>query len=257
MDTIKQRLQRGEIVNGTFLSFGNAITTEIVANAGFDWLMIDLEHGMGSEADVLRQLQCINAEKVSSVIRVESYQRQRINRVLDFGAQGIMCPRIENAAEVEQVVQAMRYPPEGRRGVARLIRASEYGSNFNEYRTRIAEDLLCVIQIETLQALENISQIAAVPGVDVLFIGPSDLSMALGIFGELQHPLFSETVERIIQAAREAGKHVGILLSDPLDQKKYYEKGIRFFAYGTDAYFLNQGARQAAMSLRELNGRSM
>jgi len=251
METIKQRLQRGEAVNGTFLSLGNAIATEIVANAGFDWVMIDLEHGMGGEADVLRQLQCVNSDRVSSIIRVESFHRQRINRVLDFGAQGIMCPRIENAAEVELVIQAMRYPPEGRRGVAKLIRASEYGTNFNDYRNRIAKDLLCVIQIETVQAVENISQIAAVPGVDVLFIGPSDLSMALGIFGELQHPLFGETVDKIIQAAKNAGKQVGILLSDPADHKRYFEKGIRFFAYGTDAYFLNQGARQAAESLRK------
>ncbi len=255
MNNLKSRLKDGEMLVGTFLSLGNAVVTEMIARAGFDWIMIDLEHGMGSETDVLCQLQSIDPEKVASFVRVESNQRQRINKVLDFGVQGVMCPRIETADEVRTAVSAMYYPPKGIRGVAKLIRASEYGSRFDEYQKKVSEELLCIIQIETLNALHNLEAIAAVEEVDVLFIGPSDLSMALGVFGQLDHPLFTDAVNNIIKVAEKYDKQVGILLPNTSVLKQYYDLGIRFFAYGTDAFFISNGARQAVAALKkQLNG---
>lgn len=251
MKKLKQRLDNNEVLIGTFLSLGDAITTEIVANAGFDWVMIDLEHGLGTESGVAQQLQALNASTVAGIVRVEGYQRQRINRVLDLGADGIMCPRIETAQEAALAVSAMQYPPDGIRGVAKMVRATNYGENFDAYRRDAPQDLLGIIQIETLQALDHLAEIANTSGVDVLFIGPSDLSMALGIFGQLDHPLFVNAVDAIVSAAKKAKKQVGILLMQPEDLGKYYDLGIRFFACGTDALFLSRGAKQVAAELRK------
>lgn len=249
MKGLKQRLNKGETLIGTFLSLGNAVTTEIVAYAGFDWVLIDLEHGVGTEGDVAGQLLGLKDTNVTSIVRVEGYQRQRIHRVLDLGAEGIMCPRVDNAQEAELAVRAMQYPPGGTRGVAKMIRAARYGEDFDKYREAASRELLGIIQIETPESLNHLDAIAAISGVDVLFIGPSDLSMALGIFGQTDHPLFIDTVDRIIKAATGAGKHVGILLFTPADLKKYHDLGIRFFACGTDASFLSKGAKQTAEAL--------
>lgn len=251
MKKLKQKLDNNEVLLGTFLSLGDAITTEIVANAGFDWVIIDLEHGLGTESGVTQQLQALSTSEVAAIVRVEGHQRQRIHRVLDLGADGIMCPRIETPSEASLAVRAMQYPPGGIRGVAKMVRATAYGEAFDTYRRDAPNDLLGVIQIETIQALDHLEAIAAIKGVDVLFIGPSDLSMALGIYGQLDHPLFVDAVSNIIKAAKIANKHVGILLMTPDDLGKYYDLGIRLFACGTDALFLSRGAKQVAVELRQ------
>jgi len=251
MSQLKQRLNQGEALIGTFLSLGNSLTTEIIAQSGFDWLLIDLEHGVGSEEDVLHQLQAIEHTKVPAIIRVEGFQRQRIHKVLDMGAHGIMCPRIDNAEEAELVVKALNYPPDGLRGVAKMVRATQFGAKFDEYSKRISDEILGIIQIETKESLNNLDGIAKIPGVDVLFIGPADLSMALGIFGQLDHPDFTKAVESIITAALKEKKQVGILLFDPNDFEKYYQLGIRFFACGTDTLFLSKGAKEVSAVLAQ------
>lgn len=247
----KQRLQTGEVLLGTFISLGNPLTTEIVARCQYDWLLLDLEHGVGSEQDILLQLQAIQHTGVAPIIRVEGHQRQRTHKVLDFGARGIMFPRIDTAEEANQAVKAMYYTPAGLRGVAKMVRASDFGENFNEYRNNLAQELIGIIQIETAASLHHLDSIAAVEEVDVLFIGPADLSMALGIFGQLDHPSFIEAVDAIVAAAVKHNKAVGILLFDPRDFDKYYQKGIRFFACGTDAMFLSRGAKENFNALNE------
>lgn len=249
MNRLKQRLQQGEALIGTFLSLGNSLATEIIAQSGFDWLLIDLEHGIGSEEDVLHQLQAIEHTKVPAIVRVEGFQRQRIHKVLDMGAHGIMCPRIDNVEEARLVVQALHYPPVGIRGVAKMVRATQFGVKFDEYYKRIADEIVGVIQVETKDCLDCLDEIAGLPGVDVLFIGPADLSMAQGVFGQLDHPDFMKAVEAIVEAALKAKKQVGILLFDPNDFEKYYRMGIRFFACGTDTLFLSKGAKEVAAAL--------
>jgi 2,4-dihydroxyhept-2-ene-1,7-dioic acid aldolase len=249
MNQLKQRLHQGEALIGTFLSLGNSMATEIIAQSGFDWLLIDLEHGIGSEEDVLHQLQAIAHTNVPAIIRVEGFQRQRIHKVLDMGAHGIMCPRIDNAEEAQLVVQALHYPPAGIRGVAKMVRATQFGVKFDAYYKRIADEIVGIIQIETRESLNHLDEMASLPGIDVLFIGPADLSMALGVFGQLDHPDFIKAVDAIIQAALKAKKLVGILLFDPNDFEKYYQMGIRFFACGTDTHFLSKGAKEVAAAL--------
>ncbi len=250
MKNLKKRLKEGETLNGCWLNLGSPLTAEIVGNAGFDWVLIDLEHGAGMEKDVLPQLQALQASTTAAIIRVESNARQRIQRVLDFGAEGVMCPQIKNLEEAKKVVEGLYYPPDGKRGVAKMVRATGFGKNFDAYQQNATENILGIVQIETTEVLAHLDEIAALNGVDVLFIGPADLSMSLGIFGQFDHPLFKDALKKTIDAANKVGKAVGILLFDPNDYNTYREMGIKFIACGSDATFVANGAKSTAASLQ-------
>ena len=244
------KLRGGEVSLGAFLSTGYPVNAEVVGQAGFDFVVIDLEHGMGSERDVLGQLFALEATPTAAVIRVESHMRQRTHRILDLGAHGIMFPRVESAAEARACVEAMRYPPDGERGVATMVRASGYGARYADYRDESKHTLLSILQIESAEGVRNVEEIAAVDGVDVLFIGPMDLSTSLGVFRQYDHPLFVDAVAKTIEAAQRHGRTLGILLGTPADYRKYYDLGFRFMMYGTDVMFLRDAAQAAARALR-------
>jgi 4-hydroxy-2-oxoheptanedioate aldolase len=256
MKNIRQRARQGETLLGSFLSLGSALTSEIVASAGFDWVLIDLEHGAGGEREVLGQLQAIEHTPAAAVIRVESNARQRVHRVLDLGAHGIMFPRIDTAEEARAAVAAMRYPPDGVRGVAFANRACSFGSGFREYMAASHTSLICVIQIETETAVANAAEIAAVDGVDVLFVGPSDLSHGMGILGQFDNPRFVAAIDAVGAAAKQHGKAAGILLPKPDDCAWYLGKGYRFLASGSDGVLLNNAARNVLKTLRTAAGQS-
>jgi len=228
------------------------MTAEIVGLAGFDWVLIDLEHGAGTEKDSLAQMQSLAHTGAGIVVRVESAEPQRIQRILDMGAEGIMCPKINNADEARKVVSGLHYPPMGERGMAKMIRATQFGQNFQSYFETSQENILGIVQIETKEALKHLDEIANLKGVDVLFIGPSDLSIGLGLFGQFDHPVFIDAVQRTIAAAKEAGKATGILLFNPDDYNKYHQMGIRFIASGSDGTFVTAGAKQMAEKLASL-----
>lgn len=251
MKNLKKRIQQGETVNGCWLNLGSSLTAEIVGLAGFDWVLIDLEHGAGSEKDILFQLQALESTPTATIVRVESAEHARISRALDMGADGVMCPKIKTVEDAKAVIKGMYYPPFGNRGVAKMVRATGFGINFDQYYAESKENILGVIQIETVESLNHLDEIAALDGVDVLFIGPADLSMELGIFGQFNNPIFLEAVTNIVAAADKAGKATGILFFNPDDYKKYHDMGIRFIACGADATFVADGARAMAKKLRD------
>jgi len=252
MKNIKTRIQKGEAVNGCWLNLGSALTAEIVAGAGFDWVLIDLEHGAGDEQQVLAQLQAIEHSNTAAFVRVESHARQRIHRILDFGAEGIMCPHINNGPEAVDMVQGLRYPPHGGRGVAKMVRATNFGKQFSEYYQSANDTIVGFAQIESKESLNHLDAIAAVDGIDVLFIGPADLSMDLGMYGEFDNPVFINVIKATVAAAAKANKAVGILLFNPDDYQKYYELGIRVIACGADASFVAEGSRNTAGKLEAM-----
>jgi len=249
--SLMTRLRRGDTLLGCFLSLGSPLTAEIMGYAGYDWALIDLEHGAGGESDVLPQLHALSGTGAAAVVRVESHVRQRVHRVLDFGAHGVMFPRIESPEEAAAAVAAMRYPPAGVRGVAFSNRAALYGSEFRSYLQRSATELVTVIQIESPRAVENVDAIAALDGVDVLFVGPTDLSHSLGMLGEFERPEFQQVIERVTAVARRHKKALGILLPTPQDFGRYYALGFRFIASGSDAVLLNNAARGLAGTLQQ------
>ena len=249
MKGLKKRIQQGEVVMGCWLNLGSSLTAEMVGLAGYDWVLIDLEHGAGEEKDVLAQLQALEHTNAAGLVRVESAAPQRIHRVLDAGAEGIMCPHISTMEEAKQVVSGLRYPPHGSRGVAKMVRATGFG-NFAGYSAHANENIVGMVQIESIEALQHLDEIASLDGVDVLFIGPADLTMALGIFGQFDHPAFKDAVKATVRAAQKAGKATGTLIFNPDDYTTYFNMGLRVIACGADGTFVAEGARMMVEKLQ-------
>ena len=228
---------------GTFLNLGSALVTELCAMAGFDWLLADLEHGAGGEEALVGQVLAAAAHDVPLLVRVESVERIRVGRVLDLGVAGVMIPRVEDASQAARVARWARYPPDGERGVATYNRACGFGARPEALLT--ANDRVAVVlQIETSGALADVEEIAATPGVDALFVGPRDLSQALGVPGDFDAPVYREAIDRVAAAAAAHGIAAGILARDREAADRYAALGYRLLAVGSDAGFLMEGARR-------------
>lgn len=248
---LRQRVLRGDTTFGCWLTLGSSPVAEIAGAAGFDWVLIDLEHGSGGESALLTQFQTLAATSATPLVRVESFERQRAGAALDQGAAGIMFPRIENIEDARRATASLRYPPDGVRGIAGGHRAARYGTNLGSYREWATENIVGIAQVETAPVLECLDAIAALDGIDVLFIGPKDLSNALGIFGQFEHPRYVEVLNAVVAACREHGKAAGILLDDTSQFDAMYELGFRFIGCGSDTGFLENGARRTAVALQE------
>jgi len=250
MADIRARLAAGETLYGTFLGLGSALATEACAVAGFDWLLADLEHGGGDERALLHQQIAAEAHGIPMFARVESAERIRTGRLLDAGVTGVMFPRLESADEVRAAVRHLRYPPEGDRGVATYNRVYDFGLNPGGLDTANAS-VVGIVQVESRRALRAVAEIAALPGVDVLFVGPRDLSTDLGCPGRFDHPAFTDALDQVLAAAKDAGVAAGILAGDAHQAAAHAGLGFRFVGVGSDASLL---ARAAYDSVRHLRG---
>jgi len=251
MNNLKQRIKNGEAVHGCWLNTGSPLTAEIVGGAEFDWVLIDLEHGAGSESTLLPVLQALGNTKVTPIVRIESPDGPRIHRVLDMGASGVMCPKISTPDDALRLARGLHYPPFGTRGVAKMVRATGFGRNFQNYYDQSRDNIIGIAQIETVAVLDHLDEVAQTEGIDVLFIGPADLSMELGIIGQFDHPRFVKAMTETIAAAQKAGKAVGILFFNADDYSRYYNLGIRFLACGSDATFVAEGAHRLSGQLSQ------
>lgn len=239
----RRRALAREWLCGTFLNIGSPITTEIAGLAGFDWVLIDHEHGPGGEDTLLHQLHAAGSTPAFPIVRVAANEAARFKRVLDQGAYGVMVPYVNTADEARAAVSAMRYPPRGIRGVAKFNRGAAFGADFDEYFAFAHERLLSVIQIETPQGVANVDEIAAVDGADVIFVGPTDLSFNLGIPDQLESAVFKEALQKVSAAAVKHGKAAGILVHSPTLVPMCRDLGFTFVALGSDG-----GAVRAAMA---------
>ena len=222
------------LLAGTFLNLGSASAVEIAAETGFDWLLIDLEHGSGTLADLRGQLLATRGTKAAPIVRVASADADTVKFVMDSGAAGIMFPYVANAQEAARCVQMMKYPPLGTRGVAQIIRATNYGRDWQNYQAEANTQSLVVVQIETPEAADQADAMAAVPGVDVLFVGPMDLSVNLGHPGDFTPPTFIRHLKNVVQACERQGRTAGIL-SRPELLDSHRQLGFRFVALGSDS----------------------
>ena len=204
--TLRDRLRAGEPTLGTFLNLGSPLAAEACALAGFDWLLIDLEHGAGEDA-LVGQLLAAAAHGVPALVRVESAERIRAGRALDAGAAGVMFPRMDTTEQVQAALAHLRYPPEGDRGVATYNRACGFGLRTGALDSA-NDEVIGVIQIESVAAVEHVEAIAAQPGVDVLFVGPRDLTHALGVPGRIDAPEYRAALQRVL-AATQRGRRDG------------------------------------------------
>lgn len=246
----RTRLLAREWVAGTFVNLGSALTAEIAGRAGFDWLMIDQEHGPGSDETLLAQLQAIAGTPAFPVVRIAANETVRFKRVLDLGAGGVMVPYVNTEAEARAAVAAMRYPPRGVRGVSKFNRAAGFGQNFEDYYAHAHERVVTIVQIETPESLAHLDAIAGVDGVDALFVGPLDLSTNLGVPGEFDHPKVVEARKRVAEACRQAGKAAGLLLASPAGIPAAKAEGFTLIALNSDGGAVATGLRATAAALR-------
>jgi 2-dehydro-3-deoxyglucarate aldolase/4-hydroxy-2-oxoheptanedioate aldolase len=246
---LARSVRGGDATLGTFLGTASALTAEVCAASGFDWLLLDLEHGAGGEDQVRDVVPAAGAYGVPTVARVETDARIRMGRVLDNGAAGIMLPRIDSAEQLEAALTHLRFPPRGDRGVATYNRACRFGLDPGAL-DRADEEILVIAQIESAAAVAAVDEIAAVEGVDVLFIGPRDLSHDLGVPGDIAAPAFVEALATVLAAGKRHGKACGLLVNDGAAAAQRLEQGWTFVAIGSDSTLLAVAARAALTTAR-------
>jgi len=249
-DTIRRRILGGETLFGAWTDLASPLATEITGRAGYDWLIADLEHGAPTEADLLAILLAAEASGAAAFVRPQSGERLRIGRALDLGAAGIMVPRLDTAAQAEEAVTFLRYPPAGVRGVALRTRGARLGTVGHADVGTLNAGIVGIVQIESPSAVREVDAIAAIDGVDVLFVGPADLSHSLGIPGPFDHPDYLAAVRQTLAAAEAHGKATGILLRDTTTLARHLELGFRFIGIGSDGAFIGDGARAVVRSIR-------
>jgi 4-hydroxy-2-oxoheptanedioate aldolase len=240
---LRARTLAGETLFGTFLNLGSIQAAEVCARAGLDWVLVDLEHGSGTEADLLPQLTAIASAGVTALVRVEEGTRLRIGRVLDLGADGVMVPQVGSAAAARDVADWLRYPPAGKRGVALSTRGLRYGAGGHDSVDARNEEIVGIVQIESRAGVEAAADMAAIEGIDVLFVGPADLTHALGIRGQVDHPEFDAAIRTVANAARSHGKAAGIMLWKAEEAARYAALGYTIFSLSTDGGLLNAAIR--------------
>ncbi|WP_434630374.1 4-hydroxy-2-oxoheptanedioate aldolase [Pseudomonas sp. Z1-29] len=250
VNTFKQRLRSGEAQIGLWLGLADAYCAELAANAGFDWLLIDGEHAPNDLRTLLGQLQAIAPYPGQPVIRPVIGDTALIKQLLDIGAQTLLVPMVESAAQASELVRAMHYPPHGVRGVgSALARASRWNS-IAGYLDHADEQMCLLVQIESCEGLANLDAIAAVEGVDGVFIGPADLSASMGHRGNPGHPQVQAAIEDAIARIRQAGKAAGILSADETLARRYIELGAAFVAVGVDTTVLMRGLQALAATFK-------
>ena len=248
MTTLKQMFEVEGNVVGAWLSIGHPTVAEVTAAQDFNFVLIDTEHttiGLKTVEDMSRGVEATEGE-TKTLVRVPSNDPAHIKRVLDIGVAGVMVPMVETESEAERIVESVRYPPSGIRGVA-SGRASEYGDDFKEYVESANESIFTVVQIETQTGVENVERIAAVDGIDAVFVGPADLSANLGIFAEWENSRLTDAIETVIAAADSAEIPVGTLVVDPDDLEMRVDQDFDYLIVGKDTSHLssaNQAIRQ-------------
>jgi 2-dehydro-3-deoxyglucarate aldolase len=243
--TLKQKIINRDITIGSWITIGNNAIAEILANADFDWLVVDLEHTTISLDQAGELIRTIELTGVSSLVRLTSNDENQIKRIMDAGAQGIVVPMVKSANDAISAIAATRYPPLGNRGVG-LARAQQYGSSFKEY-------LAWQSDINS-GPVDNLREILSVDGVDAFIIGPYDLSCSMGIPGEFENPKFIQTLERIIKISSELDAVSGLHVVEP-DKEKLNEAikaGHKFIAYSVDIRMLDVAARNGLDEYRRI-----
>lgn len=248
-NSFKAALQKGKPQLGLWCTLAHSYAAEIVAGSGFDWLLFDTEHSPADVETVLSQLQAVSAYNVSPVVRPASNDIVLIKRFLDIGAQSLLIPYVQSAEEARRAVAGIRYAPDGVRGVSAVTRATRFG-RIKDYARKAAQELCLLVQIETQAGLDALEDIAAVDGIDGLFIGPADLAASLGYPGEPNHPTVRIAIEDAVKRIHACGKPAGILTPDAEFAKHLMKLGVIFTAVGIDAMALVKASESLLAQFR-------
>jgi 2-keto-3-deoxy-L-rhamnonate aldolase RhmA len=255
-DSLKSKLRNRQLTIGSWITLGHSSVAEIMAKAGFDWLTVDMEHSAITLHEAQQLVQVIELSGCVPLVRVGANDANLIKRVMDTGAHGVIVPMVNTKEDAEQAVGAVKYPPQGFRGVG-LARAQSYGTNFEGYQKWNETESVAIVQIEHIKAVENLEAILSVEGVDAFIVGPYDISTSLGVPGQFDHPKMTSVLSKVLDIAERlkavAGYHVV-----PPDTKQVLEKvkeGYRFLAYSTDFLFLGDSCRAGLEAVRRSLGK--
>ena len=245
--TLADRLREADrTLFGMWSCSGSSLVAEICAGSGLDWLLIDIEHSPNDLQSVLAQLQAVAPYPVHPLVRPASADAVAVKQLLDLGAQNLLVPMVNSAAEAEEMARAVRYPPTGIRGVGSALARGSRWNRVEDYLGRASELVSLFVQIETVEAVAATPEIAAVPGVDGLFAGPSDLAASMGLLGQQNHPDVVAAVESVIRIGTDAGKPVGVNAFDPAVAQRYVEAGAAFVLVGADVALLARASEDLA-----------
>jgi 4-hydroxy-2-oxoheptanedioate aldolase len=245
----KHAIAAGELQIGLWCSLCSNIAVDVVRDCGFDWLLIDTEHSPNEIPNVLSQLQACEAGAATPIVRPAWNDIVIIKRCLDIGVQTLLVPYVQNPAEAKRAVEAVRYPTTGLRGVAVASRASRYG-RVADYLKKANSEICLLVQVETRSAMDELEAIAAVEGIDGVFIGPSDLSASLGHIGNPAHPEVQKALETCVRRLKAVGTPAGILSGNEEEVRRYIAWGYTFVAVGSDVGLLGRGADALAKKFR-------
>jgi 4-hydroxy-2-oxoheptanedioate aldolase len=249
-NTFKRRLGEPGVQYGLFSGLADPVVAEINAGAGFDWLVLDVEHAPNDLRTVLHQLQAIAAYDTSAIVRAQVGDTVVIKKLLDIGAQTLLVPMVESGAQASELVRAVRYPPIGIRGVGpSLARASRW-NQIDGYLLEAERELCLVVQVESVAGLAAIEAIAATDGVDGVFVGPSDLAASMGFLGRPSHPDVMAAVDRAIERIVATGTPAGVFATSSSDAERWADRGATFIALGTDTTLLARAASDLARTFR-------
>jgi 4-hydroxy-2-oxoheptanedioate aldolase len=238
----KQALQQGRQQLGFFSTLGSSTLTELFAGCGFNWILLDTEHSPNDMPEVIAQLQAMAAFDVSAIVRPAWSDMVLVKRLLDAGAQTLLIPSVQSAEEARAAISYTRYPPQGVRGVSGSSRAADYGLNTSYLKT-IESELCVIVQIETREGLRNLEAIAAVEGVDAVFIGPADLAADMGHLGNGQHPEVQAAVDDAFRRLQALGKPAGYLTVNEEEAQRRIAQGVAMMGVATDTAIITRGAK--------------
>ena len=248
---MKKKLSRNELIVGSWITLAHPAIAEIMSKSGFDWLAVDLEHSVITIREAEELIRIINLSGVIPLVRLTSNDPNQIKRVMDAGSHGVIVPMVNSVADAKKAVKAVKYPPVGMRGVG-LARAQGYGKTFQDYLTWQKEESIVIVQIEHIDAVNNLEAIFSVEGVDGYIIGPYDLSGSLGVPGQFEHPDFLKAMERVKEVATQMKMAGGIHIIEPeVEQlKQRIDEGYRFIAYSVDIRMLEVSCRVGIESIK-------
>lgn len=248
---IKSLLKQGKPTAGAWLQMTSPFSAEIMARAGFDWLIVDMEHAPGDFLNLASQLQAIGGTDCVPFVRAPWNDPVAIKRILDTGVLGVLIPYVNSAEEAKNAVAACKYPPEGIRGLAGSPRAAYFGQNSMDYLKDANEEILVILAVETGEAIANLDEILAVDGLDGIFIGPMDLATSMGYFGDPSHPEVQQAIATVEEKTLKAGKYLGTVGGSWEQARKKYDKGYQLLMLMSDSVDLAKLAGQTVARFTE------
>ncbi len=251
---LREMMEKGSCVFGTFLGTPDPSVAELLGHAGFDYLILDMEHGPLDTVTAENLMRAADASDTVPVVRVTQNNPSLILRALDSGALGVVVPQVNNYESAVNVGEASKYGPDGFRGMALGTRATKYGiMGKDEYLAFAKEEPLVIVQCETQESVDNLEEIVTAPFIDMIFIGPTDLSQSMGYPADIDHPKVQKTIHEIVQITKEAGLYVGIFVRTIEEAKHWADKGVQFIALGGDKGFLFRACKEAVTELAKIN----